>query len=39
MRSKGHTGSLAKADTVVRFVDGIRRYIVTTIDTKNQVCL
>lgn len=35
-RSRGHTGSLAKADTVVRFVDGIRRYIVTAIDTETK---
>lgn len=35
-RSRGHTGSLAKADTVVRFVNGIRRYIVTAIDTETK---
>lgn len=32
LRSKGHAGSLAKADTVVRFTDGIKRYVLTGID-------
>jgi putative transposase len=33
LRSKGHTGGLVKADTVVRFYNGIKRYIVTALDT------
>lgn len=36
LRSKGHTGSLVKADTVVRFVDGTKRYILTAIDTESK---
>lgn len=32
LRSKGHEGGLVKADTIVRFTDGIKRYIVTAID-------
>lgn len=32
LRSKGHTGGLVKADTIVRFTNGIRRYLVTAID-------
>jgi transposase InsO family protein len=33
LRSKVHEGTLTKADTVVRFHDGIKRYIVTALDT------
>jgi len=36
LRSKGHTGSLVKADTVVRFVDGTKRYILTAIDVESK---
>lgn len=32
LRSKGHTGGLVKADSIVRFTNGIKRYIVTAID-------
>ena len=32
LRSRGHQGGLVKADTIVRFTDGMRRYIVTAID-------
>ena len=32
LRSKGHTGGLVKADTIVRFTNGVRRYIITAID-------
>jgi len=32
LRSKEHTGGLVKADSIVRFHDGLRRYIVTAID-------
>jgi len=36
LRSAGHTGSLAKADTIVRFTNGIKRYILTGIDTETE---
>ncbi len=36
LRSKGHEGSLAKADTIVRFTDGIKRYILTAIDLESE---
>jgi len=36
LRSKGHQGGLAKADTIVRFTNGIKRYIVTAIDKKTK---
>ena len=32
LRSKGHQGGLVKADSIVRFTNGIKRYIVTAID-------
>jgi len=32
LRSKGHQGGLVKADTIVRFTNGIKRYIVTAMD-------
>ena len=32
LRSKGHEGALVKADTIVRFKNGVKRYIVTAID-------
>jgi transposase InsO family protein len=35
-RSTHHEGTLAKADTVVRFIDGLKRYIVTGIDTETK---
>jgi transposase InsO family protein len=36
LRSRGHAGGLVKADTVVRFTNGIRRYILTAIDRENK---
>ena len=36
LRSKGHAGQLAKADTVVRFTNGIKRYILTGIDCESE---
>ena len=36
LRSKGHDGQLAKADTVIRFTDGIKRYILTGIDCESK---
>ena len=36
LRSKGHEGGLVKADSIVRFTNGIKRYIVTAIDRKNK---
>ena len=36
LRSKGHTGGLAKADTIVRFTNGIKRYVVTAIDKESK---
>jgi transposase InsO family protein len=36
LRSKGHTGALVKADTIVRFKDGIKRYVLTAIDLESE---
>ena len=36
LRSKGHRGGLVKADTIVRFVNGIKRYILTAIDLESE---
>lgn len=36
LRSKGHIGQLAKADTVIRFTDGIKRYVLTGIDCESE---
>jgi len=36
LRSKGHAGQLAKADTIVRFTNGIKRYILTGIDLETE---
>jgi transposase InsO family protein len=36
LRSKGHEGGLVKADSIVRFTNGIKRYIVTAIDKENK---
>lgn len=36
LRSKGHFGQLAKADTIVRFTNGIKRYILTGIDIETE---
>lgn len=36
LRSKGHAGALVKADTIVRFKDGIKRYILTAIDLESE---
>lgn len=35
-RSKGHQGGLVKADTIVRFTDGIKRYVVTALDRETK---
>ena len=36
LRSKGHMGALVKADTIVRFTNGIKRYVVTAIDLESE---
>ena len=36
LRSKGHAGQLAKADTIIRFTNGIKRYILTGIDLETK---
>jgi len=36
LRSKGHTGGLVKADTIVRFTNGIKRYVLTAIDLESE---
>jgi transposase InsO family protein len=36
LRSKGYMGELVKADTIVRFTNGIKRYIVTGMDCNNE---
>lgn len=36
LRSAGHAGALAKADTIVRFTNGIKRYILTGIDLETK---
>ncbi len=36
LRSKGYAGGLVKADTIVRFKDGIKRYILTAIDLESE---
>ncbi len=36
LRSKGHEGGLVKADTVVRFTNGIKRYVLTAIDCETK---
>ena len=36
LRSKGHEGGLVKADSIVRFTNGIKRYIVTAIDKETK---
>lgn len=36
LRSKGHLGQLAKADTIVRFTNGIKRYLLTGIDLETE---
>ncbi len=36
LRSKGHAGALAKADTIVRFTNGVKRYILTAIDLESE---
>lgn len=39
LRSKGHEGQLAKADSIVRFKDGIKRYILTGMDCESKFAL
>ena len=36
LRSKDHTGGLVKADSIVRFHNGIKRYIVTALDREKK---
>ena len=36
LRSKGHEGALVKADSIVRFHNGIKRYIVTALDREKK---
>ena len=36
LRSKGHQGGLVKADTIVRFTNGIKRYVLTAIDRETK---
>ena len=36
LRSKGHEGGLVKADSIVRFTNGIKRYVVTAIDKESK---
>ncbi|OGZ00927.1 MAG: hypothetical protein A3B13_02710 [Candidatus Liptonbacteria bacterium RIFCSPLOWO2_01_FULL_45_15] len=36
LRSKGHQGALAKADSIIRFTNGIKRYILTGIDLETE---
>jgi len=36
LRSKAHRGGLVKADTVVRFTQGLKRYILTAIDLESE---
>ena len=36
LRSTGYAGALAKADTIVRFTNGIKRYILTGIDLETK---
>ena len=36
LRSRGHDGELVKADSIVRFTNGIKRYLVTALDCKSK---
>jgi len=36
LRSRDHTGGLVKADSIVRFTNGIKRYIITAIDRETK---
>jgi transposase InsO family protein len=36
LRSTGHEGGLVKADTIVRFMNGIKRYVLTAIDRETK---
>ena len=36
LRSKGHGGGLVKADTIVRFTNGIKRYVLTALDRESK---
>lgn len=36
LRSKGHEGGLVKADSIIRFTNGIKRYIVTALDCESK---
>ena len=36
LRSKGHEGGLVKADSIVRFTNGIKRYVVTALDRETK---
>jgi transposase InsO family protein len=36
LRSKGHKGELVKADSIIRFTNGIKRYILTGLDCNSK---
>ena len=36
LRSKGHQGELVKADSIIRFTNGIKRYILTGLDCNSK---
>ncbi len=36
LRSKGHEGALVKADTIVRFTNGVKRYVLTAVDRETK---
>ena len=36
LRSKGHEGELVKADSIIRFTNGIKRYILTGLDCNSK---
>lgn len=36
LRAKGHAGGLVQADTIVRFTNGIKRYVVTALDRETK---
>ncbi len=36
LRSKGHEGELVKADSIIRFANGIKRYILTGLDCNSK---
>lgn len=36
LRSKGYEGGLVKADSIIRFMDGLKRYLITAIDKESK---